>query len=295
MSARLKADADLILHRLLGWVPTEAASAFGAFAASIRGAKAYPEADLLARDNLRRLRPDLSEVEIKEWGERRWREIGRHFAEYAVIHRFMAQKRVTVVEPHYIAEATRDGPCLLLPVHLSHWEVTGLVMMAHGIPPWTFYEPQASPSREAISRRSRERIGARLLTPDVAGLRQALRAFAAGESVALFAEDSVDGRVGAPLFGRPPSLKGNLAYAARLARKADVPILPGYVLRQGGARFTCTALPPLRLDPGPATDDQILADVARINAVLEPVVLRHLDQWYYLHERLDEPTPSESP
>ncbi|MFC7552128.1 hypothetical protein ACFQU7_07505 [Pseudoroseomonas wenyumeiae] len=76
----------------------------------------------------------------------------------------------------------------------------------------------------------------------------------------------------------PPARGGNIAMAARLAARAGVPLVPAYMLRVGEtARFTANFLPPIT----PSGD--AVADQAAIEAVIEPVVRRHLEQWLMLY------------
>lgn len=90
-----------------------------------------------------------------------------------------------------------------------------------------------------------------------------------------------------PLFGRPPDKSANLGIAVRLAAATGANLLPIWVTRRQGARFTLHVAPPpedwpARLaearagDPAPA--------IHALNARVEPPVRAHLDQWFMLHE-----------
>jgi KDO2-lipid IV(A) lauroyltransferase len=68
-----------------------------------------------------------------------------------------------------------------------------------------------------------------------------------------------------------------MAMALRLAMKAGVPLVPAYMLRLPGPRFRAHFLPAL-----PLTGD-LAADQAALEAVIEPVIRRHLDQWLMLY------------
>jgi lauroyl/myristoyl acyltransferase len=59
-------------------------------------------------------------------------------------------------------------------------------------------------------------------------------------------------------------------------------ILPTYVERTAGARFRMAILP--AANAGATRDDKadLPASVARLDAVIEPVVRSHLASWYFL-------------
>ena len=64
----------------------------------------------------------------------------------------------------------------------------------------------------------------------------------------------------------------------KAAARAGVPLVPAYMLRVGEtARFTANFLPPIT----PSGD--AVAEQAAIEAVIEPVVRRHLEQWLMLY------------
>jgi KDO2-lipid IV(A) lauroyltransferase len=108
--------------------------------------------------------------------------------------------------------------------------------------------------------------------------------------VMIFA-DELDEVVRAPLFGRAPSIPGNLSYAARLARRSGAPVIPAYVLRGEGARLKAVFGPPVHLPEGGDDPQGLVRDAMLLNQVIEPIVMAHLDQWYFLDDRLDEIAP----
>lgn len=101
--------------------------------------------------------------------------------------------------------------------------------------------------------------------------------------LALFPDEKRDGTMMAPLFGRLPHLKGNLALAAKLARRTGAQLVVVYCERVEGVRFRLHFEEPFFMDPD---SDDALADVAFINSRIEPIILRHLAQWYYLDDSI---------
>lgn len=278
---------DVIVVALLRRLPIDFCSAFGAVSASVRGPKIYREADQRARNNLANLRPDLDAAERERRLMARWRCVGRTMAEFAVLDRMIARGRVQFEGlDNLVKVATEGRGYVVVTLHLGNWEAS-VVSAQFGYPVSTFYEPRPTRGREYISRSSRQRIGVRLLAPSPTGMRSALRILKSGGMVAIFGDEEVDGVVRGPLFGRPPFARSNLAYAVRLARRADAPILIAYVLREQGAHLRTVVVPAFRLVDAPCGSDTLVADIQRVNDEIEPIVLAHLDQWYFLHERLD--------
>ena len=85
----------------------------------------------------------------------------------------------------------------------------------------------------------------------------------------------------APLFGRPPHAAGNLAVAAKFARRTNKPVSVFHVTRLPENRFRVFFGPPIHL---PVQSMGLLDDVAFLNDLIEPVILRHLEQWFWLDD-----------
>jgi KDO2-lipid IV(A) lauroyltransferase len=282
---------DLLAVFFLRRAPVGLCSAFGAGSASIRGPLAYPLADRTARANLASLAPELDQGERERRLKARWRGVGRTMAEFAVNDRLIGLGRVRIVGGHNLLAAAADGRGLILAaVHLGNWELLSIAGRL-GFTVSSFYEPRPTRAREYISQKARARAGVRLLAPGASGLRSALRILARGGLIIIFVDEEIDGVVRSPLFGRAPHRNGNLAAAARLARKSGASVAPAFVLREEASRFSAHFEPAVRLA---AEDSGLLADVLRINAAVEPIVRAHLDQWFNLHEALDEPAPEKA-
>ncbi|OYX28950.1 MAG: hypothetical protein B7Y99_13845 [Caulobacterales bacterium 32-69-10] len=279
---------DLAVHTALRAAPTGAVSAFGAWAVSVRGAKAYPVADRRAADNMRRLRPDWDEARIAEACRLRWDNIGRLMAEYAACDRLVREGRIEIRGAERLAAAKADGKgIVLLGLHLGNWEAYTPALASLGIPMAAFHEPRPTLGRKIITDQVRRRMGAVTFEPDLYGVRQALQQLRAGGAIGLFGDESVDGRVRGPFLGRGPRMDSNLRYAVQFARTTGAPIVPGYVRRAEGCRFVLHVGEPVRLTPEARPGELLARDVATLNAVVEPMILDNLDQWYFLHDRIE--------
>ena len=290
LMAQLADLADYGFFALLRRLPTDLVSDIGARLAVARGPTVFRAAHERSLENLKRLRPELSDEERRAIALARWDNIGRLMTEYAVLERLMREDRVTISGQEHLAAARElagGRGMIMLGVHLSNWEVCTPAMASLGLNVTAFYEPQFSRSRDRISRDVRARLGVELVAPEQADVRPAIRALAAGKHLGVFGDESPLGKVRAPFFGRPADVGGNLANIARFARRTQSVILPGYVLRTRKARFDGFFLPPIVLPPEESPGARLLQDVEDLNAVIEPLIRRHADQWYYLHDSLD--------
>jgi KDO2-lipid IV(A) lauroyltransferase len=176
-------------------------------------------------------------------------------------------------------------PVLVMGVHLANWEVIAPTLTRLGHPPFFIYQPPRNRFQHRIAVGVRRRCGATLLKPDRTGSRDAWRALVEKRDLLLmFVDEFVKGRVNAPSFGRPLRLRGNLANVVRLARASDAVVIPAHVERHDRTRFRVVFAAPAALA---RTDDEaadLMENVRRLDALIGPIVLAHLEDWLMLHD-----------
>ena len=277
------------LYRRLGVdITSEVGARAGmGFARVVRG---YPSglAQRSAEANWRRLRPQDTPERVGQELQRMWRHFGRLAAEFFVLDRFVPEGRVELLGAEHVSAAMAEGrPILFVAPHLGNWEAIWPALAALGPRINYIYQPPSNRADHGLARRMRRLAMATANGQDYPfgipawpdGARKLVRTLTSGDRVAgLHIDEFMHGEVHAPLFGRPPQTRGNLARAIRLARLADAVILPVYALRTTGARFKVVVLPALPQGKGPVVG----ADVSALNDVIEPIVLENLGQWFWL-------------
>ena len=84
-------------------------------------------------------------------------------------------------------------------------------------------------------------------------------------------------------FGVPASTNSGVA---RIALRADAPVVPAFIVREGGsARHRVHVLPIIRVErTGDPTED-VRHNTQRFTAVFEEMVRRHPEHWLWMHKR----------
>ena len=272
------------LFRLLRRLPIDLAPAAGRWL-TLREIRANrPWVIERARENLRRLRPELDDVAREALLQSFVNNLARFVGEVPTVGRQMSHGRVEIVGAEHLVNAVARGGTLLLALHLGNWEILGEAFQALGLQVSTFYEEAETPTQTRILREVRQSVGLSLLEPDVTGVRDALRQLQQGRAVGIFADEVRETRVMAPFFGRPPHREGNLSIAARLARRAPGGVVVCFCLRHSSNRFRTIFLP--GVDLGSVRQD-LLSDTIALNNLIEPIVLAHIDQWFFLDDLLE--------
>lgn len=279
-----------LLYRLFGNLPTDWASNLGSFIVRRNVPITRPGIIVNAKANLRRHRPDASEAELDTMVRDFLDGVGRVMAEFAVMHRFLREGRVAMEGLEAFRAVVGTRPLIAFGLHTGNWEVFGPAFQHLGIPLASFYAPPEDDFERRIAEQSRGRFGVSLLSPDPGGAREGLRLLRQNRVVMIFPDEARRGRLMAPLFGRRPHDAGNLAIAARLARHTGAGFVICHSERTAPCRF--------RLNFGPVFDlpemtgkPDILADVAFLNACIEPIIACQVPRWYFLDDSLAEIAP----
>jgi lauroyl/myristoyl acyltransferase len=282
-SGRIAESIQAFFYYALRLLPTEWASDIGGKGIRWNARTNRPDIIEGAKTNLRRHRPEASEAEIDAWVDDFLDGVGRVQAEMAVIHRFLREERVKIIGEENILPVYQKRPIVALCVHTGNWEVFAPVCQHLGITLNSIIQPPANALERRVLDNARRHFGIRPILPDIAGTRQAIRVLKEKGVVSMFPDEARDGRSMAPLFGRSPHAKGNLAIAARLARMTGASFVLGHCRRIGKCRFELRISEVFDL-PAAGDSPDILADVAFLNGWIEPVVSKEIPRWYFLDD-----------
>lgn len=264
-------------------LPLDAASDFGA--ALLGGLGPFTPANRTVERNLRIAFPQAADAEIRRLMKAQWRQLGRLFAEFAMVDRIVRDpSRLEVVgRERLLALADGNGPAVLVSGHFSNFEVMAAAIVQAGVRCHIGYRATNNPYFDQRIRRSRARYGVTLFARKGAdGAREMLRALGRGDCVAILNDQKFNAGVAAPLFGAPAYTAPSPAV---FALRFGVPMLPLDVQRVRKARFRVIVHEPILLkDTGDRTAD-IEEGVRRYNAFLEARVRARPAEWFWVHKR----------
>lgn len=273
---------DLGIYFGLRSLPADACSALGARLGRTMGRRENPNANAAIAHLLATLRPDLPPDTSTTW-----ENIGRTFAEVAVLPKLLHENRSTIAANAIASILGPARPPLIVAfIHLGNWEVLGqqiaaqVVAQGYDRPMGVIMQPP-NRAHQIIAARIRAAMQVDLLEMHAGVWRTITARLSAGNTALwLAADDGVAGDVLAPAFNRPPRTDGNLGKIVRLAASTGALIIPAYSLRTQGANFTAHLLPPIEIPAGRLSREALAEHVARLDALFAPLVRKHLTQWY---------------
>ncbi|ORE95885.1 lipid A biosynthesis lauroyl acyltransferase [Stappia sp. 22II-S9-Z10] len=285
---RVYGGGKVALHRLFKLLSPEAGSHLAGRIVAPRSRRFYGEKPFIQRMDrmIGRLRPALADdpaarsAIIDAWFE----NTARAMAEFSQLEAVATPPRTTVEGLDIVRRLQAEGrSTVITTVHTGMWEMVSYNTSRHfndlGTGAWA---PQTNRFENRIVATTRHKLGIKVLpaTPKLA--RQLFRILSVpGQTIVLVIDELSEKQVKFPLFGRPIEEKCNFAFALYMAQRTKAAIVPVTITRTGPTRFTYRYCEPIEVGPGA---EGFQAAGQALNAVYEPHVLAHLEQWYMLHE-----------
>jgi lauroyl/myristoyl acyltransferase len=243
---------------------------------------------------LRHTRPELPEAELRKQAFRVTHRIFMNRGVMYTDHSLLTSKRSLQGLATYdlsgnwtpLTETLASGRgAIFASAHLGNWQegavvVSGLLGKGPDATPirtLLYRNTRANRVLEGFSRRGNLRHTYVTGDGDPFTMVELVRGLRRGELLALLADVAWDSRrVEVPFFGRPAAFPVG---PARLARLAEVPIFPAFCVWEGTRRFVSTICDPIEVARGDPIEAERDA-VAKVAAVIERFVTKHLEQWF---------------
>lgn len=248
----------------------------------------------VAEANLRLCFPELSEPERDALCRRHFESLGMNALEIGIGLWFpdaAISRLVRVSGQENIERARARGVgVILLSGHFAALEVCARGFQIHCMELAALYRRMANPLVDELVRRARSRGQARLIPKD--DMRQLVRTLRQGIPV-WYAPDQSHRRrysVLAPFFGEPAMTNTALTEIARMGRAAVIPCATRRL--PDGQGYEVLLLPEVQDLPL----DDAAACAQRVNEILESLVRRAPEQYYWIHRRFKgRPAPHPDP
>ena len=176
--------------------------------------------------------------------------------------------------------------------HLGSWELSGAYLAARGVPIHAISRGMSNPLSDAFFRRTRERLGMRIMH-DREAVRRVPRALRDGHAVGVLSDQATVGLASTfvPFFGRPAKTPRG---AAVFALRSGAPIVFIQAMRQADGRYEFIAedIPVTESGDRERDVDEV---IRRFSAALEGMVRRHPGQYFWQHRRWKHQPPDTPP
>jgi KDO2-lipid IV(A) lauroyltransferase len=190
-------------------------------------------------------------------------------------------------------EEAGEGELVFVSGHLGGIEVGGAVLACRRRMVNVIARRVENPYLDEVARRGRQARGLRI-HPRRGGIKPLVKAVESGEDAALLIDQNQRKRgLFLPFFGRLASTDRSAAVLA-MRRGVARPVLVGFAIRRGPAfRFTMEFAPVIRPTERELAGRDLAGLTRRITAAMEEIILRHPEQYLWLHDRYKTRPPGE--
>ena len=236
---------------------------------------------------LARAFPEKDETWRKETLKGMYRHYSWMIVEFlaAVNDPSLVDKMVVEVEGREIADAqlASGKGCFVLSGHIGNWEISGAWLPRNGYPVDPAARDADDESFAALIERYRASLGEHTLRKGAMNVRGMVRDALAGKWIGLIADQNAGpNAVPVTFLNRRTTMVDG---PAALALTAKLPLLTIYGVRLAPFRHKMCILPPICDGTEGRSKENIAEYTLRANAVLEDMVRKTPEQWFWFHRR----------
>lgn len=190
---------------------------------------------------------------------------------------------------HHLCNAHKKGKgVLVLTGHVGNWELLPMCVATLGYTISAIYRPLDFKPLDMFFKELRSSFGTKLHAKKKA-MRPILKGLKNKELIGILMDQNTNVQAGVfvDFFGKPACTNEGLAL---IALHTNAPVIPVFLLRKPQG-FLVEIGPELPLIHTGDKKKDIVANTRQYNRVIEDVILRHPDQWFWVHRRWKTQTP----
>jgi len=247
--------------------------------------------------SLRACFPELSEDRIQEIARGSYRGLGAMALETIRLSRMERQELIDAFAqpdgwPLLDAAHKQGRGVIIVTGHLGNWELCAAYMAAMGLPIDVIAMHLANPYADAFLKRTRERLGARVVFDDEA-VRATPRSLKEGRAVGFVSDQGAKGLASTfvDFFGRPAKTPRG---AAVFALRNRLPMIFVAAIREGDGRYRFHTEEVPLANSGDREKD-VDDTVRNYTNVIEKYVRKFPEQYFWQHRRWRRQPPDTPP
>lgn len=240
----------------------------------------------VAEQNVRRVFPNLNDIEVDNLLERIWDNLGRGAAEFAHLDRFTFNEpgaRVELVGAEHLTAMRDQGKAgIVFSAHLGNWELGARVIGQIGIPLGQIYRGADNPYIDRLFKNARSTDTTTLIPKGREGAAQMLRLMRQGLHFGAMMDQKLNEGIAVPFFGHDAM---TATAPVEIALRTGGPIVPVRCVRLPDSRFRIEVLPPLAFERTEDRKADTMRILRQINEIMEGWIREYPEQWFWLHRR----------
>ncbi len=237
----------------------------------------------IIHSNIKRGIADVNLGKLENITKQMWNNYGRLFAEYMFIKDFRNGKlsQKIQIQGQEILEEIKNSnkQVVFISGHFSNFELMAMYLEKNGIKLSAIYRPLNNIFLNRIMEAIREKYICKYqIKKGIGGLRKLIALKKNNFSTALMIDQRVSEGILSNFFNQNAL---TTTIPAQLVKKFNIPIVPVYIERIDGLKFKISVAAPVNF----SKDTSIENITARLNQILEKMILKKPEQWIWSHNR----------
>jgi len=233
--------------------------------------------------NIQKAIPQIELLELNKIKKSMWNNYGRVLAEYMFLKGFRNNKLASNInlEGEEILKKIRyeNTPVIFISGHFSNFELMAMQIDKRGIDLAAVYRPLNNIFLNIVMERIRKRyICKNQIKKGTLGVRQLLKFFKTGHSIALMIDQRVSEGIKSKFFNQEAF---TTTIPAQFIKKFNCKIVPVYIERHNQIEFNIKVENPIEFSKHDSTE-KITRD---LNIWLEKTIIRNPKEWIWSHDR----------
>ena len=237
----------------------------------------------IIHSNIKRGIADVNPEKLENITKQMWNNYGRLFAEYMFIKDFRNGKlsQKIQIQGQEILEEIKNSnkQVVFISGHFSNFELMAMYLEKSGIKLSAIYRPLNNIFLNQIMEVIREKYICKYqIKKGIGGLKKLIALKKNNFSTALMIDQRVSEGILSNFFNQNAL---TTTIPAQLVKKFNIPIVPVYIERIEGLKFKISVADPVNF----SKDTSIENITARLNQMLEKMILKKPEQWIWSHNR----------
>ena len=237
----------------------------------------------IIRDNIKNFKPEIKEDEVNHIVKKMWGNYGRILAEYVHISAFRKRRLDNYLKIQGLENLEKiknsGKPTVFISGHFNNFELMAMVIEREGVELSAVYRPLNNKFLNILMEYLRKNyICKNQIKKGLKGVREALRYFKNGKSLAIMIDQRVSEGINSKLFGKNAL---TTTIPAQFVKKFNCVIQPVYIQRNEGIYFEVFFDEHLSFDKNESVENI----TNKLNHWLEEKIAKNPAQWIWSHNR----------
>ena len=234
-------------------------------------------------NNIKKAFPRITANELEKLISTMWSNYGRIFSDYMHLKNFRSSKldKYLIFNGKKILEKINDDkkPVIFISGHFNNFELMAMQIEKSGVSLAAIYRPLNNIFiNKIIEPLRRKYICKKQIKKGISGLREMLKLYKKGYSVAMMIDQRVSEGIKSNLFNFPAL---TTTVPAQMIKKFNCKIIPVYTKRIDKFNYEINIEEPLSI-----SSDQTIQEITdNLNLCLENMIKKNPDQWIWSHNR----------